>query len=97
MSASALLGSIALRAWFADEPMEETPWIRGLLVLPAWRGRGVDRQLVLAAEDAARALEFRVAHCATSAIERLLRRRGWDVFRRVAHDGESLAWMQKKL
>ena len=29
-----VLGTIALRPWFGEEPMAETPWVRQLLVLP---------------------------------------------------------------
>ena len=91
------VGTIALRAWFAEEPLPETPWVRGLWVAPAWRGRGVDRLLGQAVERAARSLGHGRLHAATTRIEPLLRRRGWTVFRHVLHDGAPMAWLVKAL
>jgi len=91
------IGTISLQAAFDEEPMPESPWIRGLLVLPAWRGRGVDRRLILAAENAAREMGFESVYAATAVIETLARRRGWEVFRRIDHDGQPMAWMRKRL
>ncbi|APV48353.1 hypothetical protein BWI17_00815 [Betaproteobacteria bacterium GR16-43] len=92
-----VVGTIALRRYFAEEPMPETPWVRGLLVLPPWRGRGIDRMLANAAEDAARAMGYTTAYAATTSIERLILRRGWSVFKRVEHQGQSFAWLRKDL
>jgi GNAT superfamily N-acetyltransferase len=91
------LGTIALRPYFAEEPMPESPWVRQLYVFPEHRGRGVDRALCDAIEDAARARGFRTLHAATNRIERLLARRGWRVRRRVEHEGEPMAWLAKEL
>lgn len=88
-------GTIALRRWFADEPMDETPWVRQLYVFPRWRGRGVDRLLGAGLEERARALGFPRLYAATDRIEPLLARRGWETFRRVEHDAQPMAWMQK--
>lgn len=89
------LGTIALRAWFADEPMPETPWVRQLYVFARHRGRGVDRALMAAATEHARRLGYVTLYAATNRIEPLLVRRGWEVFRRVDHHGEPLAWLRK--
>jgi GNAT superfamily N-acetyltransferase len=97
VTSSGPVGTVSLRAWFGEEPMAESPWIRGLFVWPGYRGRGIDRLLIGAAEQAARALGFGVAYAATSRIEALALHRGWQVFRRVEHDGEPLAWMRKGL
>jgi GNAT superfamily N-acetyltransferase len=75
--------------------MDETPWIRGLLVRESHRGRGVDRLLVAAAEASARALGHGTVYTATTRIERLAVRRGWEVFRRIEHDGSPMAWLRK--
>lgn len=90
-------GTVSLQPWFDDEPMEETPWIRGLLVLPAWRGGRAYRLLAEAAEGAARALGYPNVYAATTSIEPLIRRRGWEVFRRVKRDGNDFAWLRKAL
>ena len=91
------VGTIALRPWFAEEAMDETPWIRGLLVERGYRGRGVDRLLIAAAESAAQRLGHRVVYSATTRIECLALRRGWEVFRRLEHDGAPMAWLRKPL
>lgn len=89
------LGTIALRPWFAEEPMVETPWVRQLYVFPEHRGRGVDRALVAAIEERARRLGYRQLHAATNRIEPLLRRRGWEVFHRTEPPAEPMAWLRK--
>jgi GNAT superfamily N-acetyltransferase len=90
-----LQGTIALRDYFAEEPMPHTPWVRQLLVLPAHRGRGVDRALMAAIEARGHELGFGALFAATNRIERLLVRRGWEVFDRVERDGERFAWLTK--
>jgi GNAT superfamily N-acetyltransferase len=92
-----LLGTIALRPWFSEEPMEETPWVRQLLVLPEHRGRGIDRALGAAIEGSARGLGYPWLYAGTTRIEALLCRRGWEIHRRVLHDGQRMAWLRKPL
>lgn len=90
-------GTVALRPWFAEEPMEETPWIRQLYVFPRFRGRGVYPALARAIVQRARDLGFDRVHAATNRIEPLLVRDGWTVFRRVEHAGAPMAWLRKAL
>ena len=92
-----LLGTVALRPWFAEEPMDETPWVRQLLVLPRYRGYGAYPALAAAIEARARELGFARLHAATNRIVPLLVRRGWAVFREVEVEGEKLAWLRKTL
>lgn len=89
------LGTVALRRWFGDDAMPESPWIRGFYVAPAVRGRGIDRLLLDAAEREARRRGFATLYGATTRIETLAVRRGWRVFRRIDHHGEPMAWMRK--
>lgn len=91
------VGTVALRPWFGEEPMEQTPWVRGLWVAPAHRGRGVDRLLMQAVEAEARALGFHRVYAATTSIERLARRWGWSTFHRLDHEGETMVWMSRPL
>ena len=92
-----LLGTIALRPWFAEERMAETPWVRQLLVLPDHRGRGVDRLLGAAVEERAAAMGFDHLYAATNRIEPLMARRGWEAFARIEHEGGPMAWLRKKI
>jgi GNAT superfamily N-acetyltransferase len=89
------MGTVALRAFFAEDPIAQTPWVRQLLVLPRHRGRGVDRLLLAAVEERARALGYGRLYAATHRIERLLARRGWESFASVDHEEGPLAWMTK--
>ena len=91
------LGTIALRPWFAEAPMPQTPWVRGLYVDRGQRGSGIDRLLYEAVEREARDRGFRTLYAATTAIERLLARRGWRVFHRLEHEGAPMAWMRLPL
>jgi hypothetical protein len=90
-------GTIALRPWFDEVPMNETPWVRGLLVLLPYRGGPAYRLLAAAAEDAARSLGYRTLYAATTSIEPLIARRGWEVFRRFEREGEAFTWLRKTL
>jgi GNAT superfamily N-acetyltransferase len=89
------LGTISLRPWFAEESMPESPWVRGLLVFPEHRGGTVFRALESAVERHARDRGYSHLHAATTSIERALSRRGWEVFRRISHEGADMAWMRK--
>ena len=91
------LGTIALRPWYGNEPMDETPWVRQLFVFPRHRGHGIDRALIGAIERAARALGFTRLYAATNRIEPLLVRRGWEVFQRIEHEGRPMAWLRYEL
>ena len=91
-----VLGTIALRAWFGEDAMGESPWVRQLFVLPEHRGHGIDRLLGAAIEGEARDLGFPCLYAATNRIERLLARRGWELYRRIEHDAKPMAWLRKK-
>jgi GNAT superfamily N-acetyltransferase len=89
------LGTVALRPWFAEEPMAQTPWVRQFFVFPRLRGRGIDRALSAAVEQHARALGYERLYAATNRIERLLVRRGWKVFHVIEHEDGPMAWLEK--
>ena len=91
------LGTVSLRPWFAEEAMPESPWVRGLLVFPEFRGGPVFRALERAVECHARDGGYSCLHAGTRVIERSLSRRGWKVFRRVSHEGKDMAWMRKRV
>jgi N-acetylglutamate synthase-like GNAT family acetyltransferase len=91
------LGTIGLRPWFAEEPMPETPWVRGLLVFPEYRGGAVFLALASAVERYARAQGISCLYAGTTSIERLLTRRGWQPFRSIEHQGAPMTWLRKVL
>ncbi len=70
-------------------------FVRGLLVFPEFRGGAAFHALESAVETYAREAGFTYLHAGTTSIERMLARRGWEVFRRVSHGGEEMAWMRK--
>ena len=90
-------GTVALRPWFGESPMPQTPWIRGFYVKPKHRGRGVDRHLLRALEADAASLGFHRLYAATTAIKTLAVRRGWQVFHRLMHDSQPMAWMYRDI
>ena len=92
-----LLGTVALRPYFAEAAMPQTPWVRQLLVLPPYRGRGIDRALIASIAERAKRLGFTDLYAATNRIERMLVRRGWKVFDRTEVDGEKFAWLTRAL
>lgn len=91
------VGTVALRPWFGDEPMGETPWVRGLWVAASHRGRGIDRRLMRSVADEARRRGFGRLYAGTTSIERLGARWGWRVFHRLEHRGEPMAWLYREL
>jgi GNAT superfamily N-acetyltransferase len=92
-----LLGTIALRHWFGDAPMAETPWVRGLYVVPEARGKRVGPGLIEAVEEEAKRRGYQSIHAATTRIESYLVKQGWEVFRRVDQGGEPMAWLRRAL
>ena len=97
LEGDAAIGTVALRPWFDDAPMEHTPWVRGLWVAPSHRGRRVDRLLMRAVEAEASGQGFDRLYAATTRIERLGERWGWTPFHRLDHHGEPMVWMLKPL
>jgi GNAT superfamily N-acetyltransferase len=91
------VGTVALRGYFGEEPMEHSPWVRGLYVLRSHRGRGIDRLLMRAVEHEARARGYDRMYASTTRIERLGERWGWKVFHRLDHHGEPMAWLCREL
>ena len=95
--AAGAAGTVALRAFFGEEPIPETPWVRQFFVFPRHRGRGVDRLLGAAIEQRARQMGYERLYAATNRIEPLLARRGWRAFRTIEHEGKPMVWMGKLL
>jgi len=88
-------GTVALRPYFGDDPMPQTPWVRQFFVFPAYRGRGVDRALAAAIERRALEMGYERLYAATNRIERLLLRRGWESFETIEHEDGPMVWLRK--
>jgi GNAT superfamily N-acetyltransferase len=73
----ALAGTAALRASSVPSHTHLTPWITGLLVLPAYTGSGVADTLLRDVEGRARSLGWRELHVATEIDSERMRSRGW--------------------
>ena len=91
------VGTIALRRWFGEEAMNETPWVRGFWVSPGLRGQGIGRRLLGAVEHEAWIRGFRRLHAATTTIETTFVRHGYKAFHRLDHGGEPMVWLRKDL
>jgi GNAT superfamily N-acetyltransferase len=91
------VGTIALRPWFGEEAMAETPWVRGFWVRPDRRGAGIGRRLLAAIEHEAWTRGFRRLHVATTTIEATFLHHGYKVFHRVDHGGDPMTWLRKDL
>jgi len=76
-SSGTLLGSVALRENSVGSELGYGPWLAGLLVGPAYRGRGVASELIAALEAEATRLGFKAIYSSTDTAGSLLRRRGW--------------------
>jgi GNAT superfamily N-acetyltransferase len=91
------VGTVALRAWFGEEAMAETPWVRGFWVRRDRRGRGIGRQLLVAVEHEAWVRGYRRLHVATTTLETTFVHHGFKAFRRLDHGNEPMTWMRKDL
>lgn len=91
------LGTVALKRWFGEEPMAETPWVRGLFVFPPARGHGVGRALLGAVQREARELDYEWLHAATTTAEGLFMHLGWQLFAHREHEGQTMGWFRQSL
>jgi uncharacterized protein len=80
-----------------DLHTELTPWLSGLLVLPAWRGRGIGRLLTRTCETSAARFGARELHLHTSGVEPYYRRLGWHDLFTETYRGRSVTVMARRL
>lgn len=74
-----------------------SPWLASLYVTPAWRGRGLGRALVAAAENAAREREVRELFLYTPAQESFYGALGWEVLERCDFRAQPVTVMRRQL
>ena len=94
--AGALVGTASLL--FDDlEGDPRNPWLASVFVPAEQRGKGIASALVVAIEDAARRLGYRILYLFTTSAARLYARLGWRALERRAYRGEHIQVMDKAL
>lgn len=98
LEGNALVGSVSLKKHEASTAADLTPWIGGLLVDEAMRGRGLGKALLAEAEVAAARLGYRWLYLSCEAhVEPFYERLGWSLLRRAISCGDEVALMRKAL
>ena len=90
-------GTASLVAHDLDERPDLSPWLAGVVVPPALRGRGYAEKLIRAVEVAAHTAGFATLWLYTRTAERVYERAGWAAAGPVEHDGKSYTLMRKEL
>jgi GNAT superfamily N-acetyltransferase len=67
-----------------------SPWAAAGLVRSSERGRGIGTQLLAALEREACRLGLQRVYCGTNTAESLLRHLGWQLMKRIVHEGQVL-------
>ena len=81
---------------FAQGPFR-APWLAGMFVAPAFRGRGLAAQLIAAVEREARAAAVARLRLYTNTAERVYARAGWRTVEYIMRSGKPYALMQREL
>ena len=91
------VGSVALvESDMASHP-ELAPWLSGLMVLPAYRGRGVGTALTAHCEGTAARLRVRRLYLYTESAYAFYAARGWRTIDQETYAGELVSIMAKDL
>lgn len=85
------VGTIGLSTTSFGAASDEAPWVIGLVVDPAERGRGIGSALVEAAERGARQAGFDRIYVTTQRAAPLFARRDWKALREVTDDA-GVSW-----
>ena len=91
------VGMASLAARDFDARPELTPWLAGVFVAPAARGRGFAAALIGAVEDECRRTLIETLWLYTRTAERIYLRAGWRTVETVAHNGKTYALMRRDL
>jgi GNAT superfamily N-acetyltransferase len=92
---SAPVGTAGLVACDMDTHAELTPWLSGVYVTPACRGRGVGTALVRAATARAALWGAPRLYLYTESAERFYARLGWATLRRERYNGLAVTIMDR--
>lgn len=91
----AVVGTVCLKDHDMDIREDLSPWLAGLYVAAAYRGRGFGARLVTAVVDKARILGVSKLYLYTPNQERFFAKRGWSVFERVLYKGVDVVVMKR--
>ena len=91
------VGTASLAAQDLEERPDLTPWLAGVVVAPAWRGRGLAGRLIAAVETLAAASGHHTLWLYTGAAERVYARAGWRRVEIVQHRGAPVVLMRREL
>ncbi len=91
------VGTASLAASDLDERPDLSPWLAGVFVLPAARGRGHAAHLIAAVEEECRAASISPLWLYTRAAERLYARNGWRTVETIQRNGTPCALMRRDL
>lgn len=93
-----LVGTVSLKREEASTAAELSPWIGGLLVDPAWRGKRLGAALLREAESMAARLGYAALYLSCEpAVEHFYVQQGWHVMLRTRSCGDDVALMTKRL
>ena len=87
------VGSAVLVEHDMETRKDLRPWLAGVFVLPAWRGRGVASALCRHAANAARGFGERRLHLYTNGAEALYESLGWEAFGQESYEGRTVTLM----
>jgi predicted N-acetyltransferase YhbS len=90
------LGSASLLEADLDGWEHLSPWVASVFVVPAFRGRGLGRQLVNRAVEEAGALGLPVVYLFTAGQAEFYQRLGWESWQRTAHHGREVLIMRRR-
>jgi GNAT superfamily N-acetyltransferase len=91
------VGMASLVQYDMDTRKDLSPWLAGLLVVPAFRKRGHGSALVVAIEACARDRGLDTLYLYTNSAQELYIKLGWKEINREAYRGREVVIMQKAL
>lgn len=98
LSGDALVGMVSLKRHEDTTAPGLSPWISGLLVDDAWRGKGLGAALLGEAEAMAATLGYPALYLSCEPqVEDFYARSGWTLIRRTLSCGNDVALMKKPL
>jgi len=93
-----LIGTVSLKEREDTTAEVLTPWIGGLLVDEAWRGKGIGAALLAGAKAAAARIGYPWLHLSCEPdVEQFYVQAGWELLLRTTSCGDEVAVMRKAL